>query len=150
MCCKTEVIPSVLPPGVDWKKLCTAVAYVAGFEKAEMAAIGDFRRDIDSDTPGEQDTRIYMKIEPDKLVLRMFPQINSTEGHHHKHTAAGLVYEVAARTAEKCNGTIMQFATVADCIARGAPADHVIAHYPDHPLRFEDACPGFQDAILGD
>ena len=87
----------------------------------------------------------------DHLEIALSPSISSLQQHHDKRIAAGVMYEIAAKYAEKVNGQIVQTSiNVPECMSGiGMPEQHIIAQYPDQPLNFERVCPGFQQVLLG-
>lgn len=82
------------------------------------------------------------------LELNLAPAISVFSQHHGKRRGAGVVFEMAARYAEKVGGTVVQRAVVAGCES-GKSRDLVIAAYPHMPLDFSRVCPGFRAEILG-
>lgn len=77
------------------------------------------------------------------------PTISMYEHHQGKRVTASVYFEIAAKYAEKVNGTIIQHSTVSGCRGPEGQSDHVLAVYPDQPLLWERVCPGFQSVLLG-
>lgn len=134
MCCKTSVSPLI-------KELAETVLAVGLFTKN---AGSGWSREIP-----EENTRVSAYLSGDALELSLTPSVSSMEGHHHKRIAAGVMYEIAARYAERVDGQIKQTGiNVAECMAEGIPA-RVIAQYPEKRLDFDRLCPGWRDVFTG-
>lgn len=101
----------------------------------------------------EEGTKVGAQFNPaaNSLDLSISPSISQYEHHAMKRIAAGVYFEIAAKYAEKVNGTIEQRANVSGC--RVGP-DQVsglrLAAYPDQPLSYERICAGFQQLFLHD
>ena len=57
-----------------------------------------------------------------------------------------VLFEIAARYAEKVDGEVIQRSTVTGCTV--GPNSLVIASYPSAPLSYERVCKGFQAVLL--
>ena len=82
------------------------------------------------------------------LTLNILPAISAMWHHDSKRSAAGCMFEIAAKYAEKVGGTVVQHANVIGCQLDGSSA-RVLAQYPLRHLDFTAICPGFQTVFLG-
>ena len=89
-------------------------------------------------------------IMPDSLELSLNPPISVYAHHAGKRISAGVYFEIAARFAQKVNGTIIQRALVPGCSAIGETGsrDLVVANYPNTPLTWDRICPGFAEELM--
>lgn len=87
---------------------------------------------------------------PPHLALYISPPISTYAHHMGKRLAASVLFEIAAKYAEKTGGEIIQRGVVSGCKINGQPGDVKLASYPSMPLMFDHICPGFQAVILGD
>lgn len=133
MCCKTSVQP-----------LDRLIAET-------ILTIGQFTRTASGweRTIPVEETRVVAHFTTDSLDLSLQPSVSSMEGHHAKRLAAGVMYEIAARYAEKVGGQVVQRGiNVPLCMEAGLPM-RVLASYPSQRLDFGRLCVGFQDVFLG-
>lgn len=96
----------------------------------------------------EDGTTIRATFEGDALRLELSPSISIYQHHADKRISGGMYFEIAAKYAEKVNGTITQLSNVVGCTDGGVNT-RVLAVYPEQPLMFEQVCPGFREVILG-
>ena len=88
-----------------------------------------------------------------RLVVWLSPSITSNSGHAHHRMSGGIMFEIAAKYAEKVNGIISQHGLVVPC-QRELQPDHPnynhqpIAIYPETPLMYPNICPGFRDLFV--
>ena len=81
--------------------------------------------------------------DPTRLELSISPSVSVYAHHEHKRDAAGVYLEIAARYAQKVNGTITQLSNIEGCIDDGIRSK-VLAVYPEMPMSFNAICRGFQ------
>lgn len=82
------------------------------------------------------------------MELGLSPSIVTTDGHHHKRQAAGIMFEIATRYAEKANAQVVQTGiNVPECKIAGA-GNRFLAQYPESPMEFGRVCVGFQEVFL--
>ena len=99
----------------------------------------------------EEGTSVWASFDEASLILRLEPTISVYSHHAGKRVAAGVYFEIAAKYAEKVNGTIIQLANVAGCKNEGAGvATLLLAQYPSLPLQWESICNGFREVLLGE
>jgi hypothetical protein len=91
------------------------------------------------------DTVVVAHVQADRLTLSLSPHITADAHHEGRRDAAGVYFEIAARYAEKVDGTVQQRATIVAC---GQEPIRTIARYPERPLTFDQCCPGFQRTFL--
>lgn len=77
------------------------------------------------------------------------PPVGIWTDHLLKRDGAGIMFEMAAKFAEKTNAYVQQEGiNVFECRASGMTL--LIADYPHMPMSFEKVCPGWQAVFLGD
>ena len=86
---------------------------------------------------------VYLDAGNNLLTLYIRPSITNFIGHEGKRDQAAMALEMAARYAEKADGTITQHANIAECKADGLTS-RVLAEYPLVPLQFDKLCLGLQ------
>ncbi len=96
----------------------------------------------------EEGTRVTATIQADALHLQINPTISMMSHHSDKRIAASVYFEIAARYAEKVDGTVTQLSNIGACIADGV-SQKVLAQYPDHPLDWSRICVGFAEVLAG-
>jgi hypothetical protein len=98
----------------------------------------------------EEDAYVAALVGDDGLVLSVNPAVHSWEGHHNKRITASIMYELAARYAEKVNGLVTQEGiNVAECRGAGY-SSRTLAVYPETRLDYSLLCPGFKAEFLGE
>ncbi len=96
----------------------------------------------------EEGTSVTATITPRSLDLQIAPTISMMSHHSHKRIAASVYFEIAAKYAEKVDGTVTQLSNIGACVADGV-SSKLLAQYPHLPLSFERACIGFQEVLAG-
>ena len=98
----------------------------------------------------EEGTEVGAQLRPDSnlLQLNIQPAVSTYLQHAEKRLAASVYFEIAAKYAEKVNGTIVQYANVTGCLDP-LRTERRLAAYPHEPLLFVHVCPGFQE-LFGD
>jgi hypothetical protein len=86
--------------------------------------------------------------ESNLLRLELSPSVSQYAHHADKRVSSGVYFEIAAKYAEKVGGVITQLSNVSGC-TEGGVSEHILAQYPEQPLRWEQVCPGFRETILG-
>ncbi len=140
MCCKTSVYP--LDPS-----LVAAVMTIGRFHPTRWRDSGlpvAWERVIE-----EEGTLVVASLQESCLDLNIRPAVSVFSHHTEKRIAASVYFEIAAKYAEKVNGTVLQRATVMGCRDAEHGAELTLARYPEMPLSFERVCPGFQAVLLG-
>lgn len=137
MCCRLTIAP--LDP-----EIAVAVLALGLFTPTDGLA-GTWERSI-----AEEQTivRAIMGSDFNALRLELSPSVSHYSHHAEKRIASGVYFEIAAKYAEKVNGTIKQLSNVVGCV-EGGVAEHILAQYPDIPMLWERVCPGFRETILG-
>ncbi|HSE47031.1 MAG TPA: hypothetical protein VLA89_17065 [Gemmatimonadales bacterium] len=136
MCCRTVVKP------ID-PEVARAVLLVGQFTQEYPPDGNSYARSIP-----EEGTRVTATIQADALHLQISPTVSTMADHSHKRLAASVYFEIAAKYAEKVDGTVTQMSNIGSCIEDGVSAK-VLAVYPDQPLSWERACVGFQEVLAG-
>ena len=104
-----------------------------------------WRRDIP-----EEATAVAATLDGLSLSLSLLPAVSDYAGHAGKRIAASVYFEIAAKYAEKVNGTIVQHSNVGACKGlNGTTTEHLLADYPFMPLLYERVCPGFREVLAG-
>lgn len=137
MCCRVRVEPLV--PDV-----ATAILETGLFQHNDS---GVWTRRVD-----EEGTVVSVNVRPHEhaLVINLNPVVGNWDHHAGKRNAAGIMFEIAARYAEKVNGTVYQTGiNVPEC-KEDSPGTHHLATYPVTRLDFEKVCAGFQRVFLGE
>lgn len=98
----------------------------------------------------EEGSLVTASLTDQALCLSISPPISIYAHHTGKRLAASVLFEIAAKYAEKTGGEVIQRGVVSGCKVPGQPGDVVLAHYPSTPLMFDHICQGFQAVILGD
>lgn len=133
MCCRLIVKP------ID-AEIARAVLLVGMF----TSTYGDaYERRIQ-----EEGTTVTATIQDDALHLQISPSISMMSHHSNKRLAASVYFEIAAKYAEKVNGTVTQLSNIGACIEDGVSAK-VLAQYPDMPLDWTKICVGFAEVLAG-
>lgn len=96
----------------------------------------------------EEGTKVTAIINPESLSLSISPTVTNMAEHSHKRLAASVYFEIAARVAEKVDGTITQHSNIGRCVEDGV-TNKVLAEYPKHPLDWQRICVGFQEIMAG-
>ena len=92
-----------------------------------------------------------IEINPDGTAqMRLFvePSITAYDHHAGRRVQASTALEIATRVAEKVGAEIQQLANVVGCSEDGVRS-HLLASYPEYPMRYESLCRGFQELYLG-
>ena len=85
-----------------------------------------------------------------RMEIGLEPSINNWAGHHDKRNAAGIMFEIAARYAEKVGGTVEQTGiNVLECKDSPNISKRFLGKYPEGRMEFSRCCPGFQEVFLG-
>jgi hypothetical protein len=95
----------------------------------------------------EEGTVVSASLADASLELSISPSVNSFDHHHGKLAAAGVLFEIGAKYAERVSGEITQRALISGCKEHNAEK-LIVAHYPYVPLSFQAICPGFQALIV--
>lgn len=135
MCCRTRVVPIV-----------SEIA-IAQLEIGQFVPYGNsvWRRQVP-----EEDAYVAAVVSDEGLILSLTPAVSSMAGHHNKRITASIMYEVAARYAEKVNGLVTQEGiNVAECRGAGY-SSRTLAVYPETRLDYSLLCPGFKAEFLGE
>ena len=82
------------------------------------------------------------------LALSISPSVSAYADHANKRHAAGVYFEMAAKYAERVQGTITQHATVSECKEVSGSVDRILAVYPLKRLDFSQVCRGFQELFV--
>lgn len=139
MCCRVTIEPLDKP---------TALAILAiGQFANDSAILGDdyWHRDILS-----EGTTVKADISGDQFTLALSPTVSSMDGHEHKREAASVMFEIAARYAEKVNGVIRQTSiNVSECMTENM-GSRTLAVYPSTRFDFKMLCAGFRKAFMGE
>lgn len=96
----------------------------------------------------EEGTRVTATIQDDALSLQISPTISLMSHHSYKRLAASVYFEIAAKYAEKVDGTITQLSNIGACVEDGVSMK-VLARYPDEPMDMTKVCRGFQEVLAG-
>ncbi len=96
----------------------------------------------------EEGTRVTATIQDDALHLQISPTISMMSHHSNKRIAASVYFEIAAKYAEKVDGTVTQMSNIGACVADGV-SSKVLAVYPDSPLDWGKICVGFAEVLAG-
>ena len=83
--------------------------------------------------------------DPDCLEVHISPNVATYEHHAQRRVAASVMFEIAAKMAEKGNCTILHLANVAGCKDDTEP---LLADYPLLPFQWERLCRGFKETFL--
>ena len=135
MCCRTLIRP------ID-AEVARAVLLIGMFTQVYEGS-NEYSRSIP-----EEGTRVTATIQEDALHLQISPTISLMSHHSDKRLAASVYFEIAAKYAEKTNGTITQMSNIGACIEDGVSAK-VLARYPDEPLDWDKICVGFAEVLAG-
>jgi len=143
VCCRTVVRP--LNP-----ELVTATLTIGQFKPVYFSPERpDLATRWERAVP-EEGATVSVHVVNDGIELSISPAISHYEHHMGKRLAAGIYFEIAARYAEKVNGTVIQRATVEGCTSGQTSKELLLATYPTMPLSFDRICDGFQVTILGE
>lgn len=135
MCCRTRCVP--YDP-----QITEAILRVGQFEGDNRS--GWYRR-----VP-EEEASVLVHCNEDGVIFSLAPAVSSMGGHEHKRIAASIMYEMAARYAEKVNGIVTQEGiNVTECRHEGLSV-RTLAVYPESRLAFELLCQGFRSVFTGD
>jgi hypothetical protein len=134
VCCRTTIEPLMLP-------VAEAALEIGQFVRAGSI----WRRWVE-----EEQTAVEVRLEPDRLAISLSPAVTHLDGHAGKRVAASIMYEIAAKYAERAGGIIFQSGiNVTECRMEGS-GTRLIAAYPDLRLDFGSLCPGFRAVFLGE
>jgi hypothetical protein len=133
ICCRTNVYPLL-------ESIARDTLLTGGFEERET---GRFRREVPT-----EEVAVYANfINRTYLEVGINPLITLLEHHAHKRTAAGIMFEISARYAEKVDGEVWQAGVnVPECQKDGMR--HLIAKYPEQRMDFNLVCMGWQGVFL--
>lgn len=98
----------------------------------------------------EEGTTVNANLITDHLTLTISPAVSTFMGHLNKRHAAGVVFEIAAKYAERVQGTIIEHANVVGCKPSLEVSERLLAVYPDTHLDFLQLCPGWQATFMGE
>ena len=126
MCCRCSTTPLI--PDVAIAILTTGQFVLSG--------------DIWTRLIPEEATSVTARYEDDKLIININPTISLMEHHAGRRLAGAVMFEIAAKYAEKVNGTIVHLANVGDCATE--KVDHTLARYPLEHLDWARVCLGFR------
>ena len=129
MCCRITVSTLDVP-------LATAVLLTGQFEPINTFS---YRRLIP-----EEGGFVRAELVGGELALTLTPTIGMYEHHARSRITASVALEVAAKYAEKVNGTITQHANVTGCSVMGEVNSRTLAVYPLQPLNYDNLCAGFR------
>lgn len=135
MCCRMTVVPCD-------PEIARTVLLVGMFTQV-FEGSNEYARSIP-----EEGTRVTATIQADALHLQISPSISMMSHHSYKRLAASVYFEIAAKYAEKVDGTVTQLSNIGACVANGV-SSKVLAHYPNMPLSLELVCIGFQEVLAG-
>lgn len=141
MCCHVRVTP--LLPKTALLILRIALFKPVGRERGTGYAV-PWEREIP-----EENTAISARLmlTEGTLEFHLLPGVSLYAHHFAKRITASLCFEVAAKYAERVDGTITQMSNVEGC--RGDDPKRLLACYPDMPLTFERICAGFRETLGG-
>ena len=132
MCCKTSL--NAAPPTFE-AQLAIGLFIPAG--------LNTWIRKLDDDA------KIIVEHDKTKgiIEIHIFPTITAPAHHASRRIAASVMFEIAAKIAEKGNCDIYHHANIAGCYREG---NHPLASYPYHPFEWTNLCPGFVAVFMGD
>ncbi len=135
MCCRVVV---VCPFQED---IARAILLIGMFEPRDKDKFVLVRRIVEEDTvvSATYDDALH------GLKLQLSPPIGTQEQHNGKRLAGSVMFEIAAKYAEKVDGVVSQLATQG--CTKGESV-LVLAKYPDIRLNYERICAGFQRVLL--
>jgi hypothetical protein len=142
MCCKTSVYP--VEPSIVAAVMAVGQFRPIRWHEGQPGLPVAWERLIE-----EEGTLVIASLQDSCLDLNIRPAVSVFSHHSEKRIAASVYFEIAARYAEKVNGTVLQRATVMGCRDGEHGAELTVARYPEMPLSFERVCPGFQAVLLG-
>lgn len=97
----------------------------------------------------EENISVHAAIDSDGLRVYLNPSIHQWEQHHEKRMAAGIMFEIAARYAEKTGAELTQDGiNIPRCRDKTSSMTRHLAQYPADRLDFSRVCPGFQETFL--
>lgn len=137
---------------------CRVNVYPLDKEVAQaLLAIGLFVPDSDNQVYKraltDEETAVMASFRSSYLNLSIEPAITVGDHHDPKRLAAGVMFEIAARYAQKVNGQVYQRAQISECREpeRVDPGGRgvLVASYPEMPLRYEALCHGWQRVLGG-
>jgi len=96
----------------------------------------------------EEGASVTATIQADALALQINPTISMMSHHSDKRIAASVYFELAAKYAEKVDGTVTQLSNIGACVEDGISMK-VLAQYPEHPLDWAKICVGFAEVLAG-
>lgn len=135
VCCKTTVMPMV-------REVAEALLAIGQFERTSPSG---WVRSIP-----EEDTAVSAYLHEDRLTLSLHPAVSSMIGHAHKRVAAGVMYEMACKYAERVGGLIQQEGINVPACQTEGKATRMLAVYPAQRFDYEQLCPGFRAVFLGE
>jgi len=94
----------------------------------------------------EEKAWVLAGFEGDHLKLTLRPGVHTMADHLPRRLMAAVMFEIAARYAEKVGGVISQHSNIGECRTEHGQ-DAVIAHIPVRPFRLEDVCLGFREVL---
>lgn len=106
-----------------------------------MPELGDYLRHIP-----EEGGSVRARFSNGELSITLVPSIGEYEHHARSRIMASVALEIAAKYAEKVNGTITQHANVQGCSNLGVTS-RLLAVYPYEPLNYANLCLGFQQVF---
>ena len=159
MCCRVHITPAFLHHNPQ--EVAAAILQIGQFEQVNDL---DWRCEIEEEgtmvhasfTLGwrraieEEGTMVHASFTDGGLALNIRPAITVPANHAGKRLAAGVMFEIAAKYAEKVGGLVIQQANIIGCREGVGVQGLVLAQYPDLPLQWDRICPGFKAVLLGE
>lgn len=138
MCCRTSIYPLDIETAISVLGVGLFKPVYWGQGRPEAAV--NWERVIP-----EEGTTVHASLRDGVLELNLSPAISVFSQHEGKRITAGVYFEIAAKYAEKVDGTIVQRATVIGCKpSSSSDMDLILAEYPIMPISFDRICPGFR------
>lgn len=133
LCCRVTVVPA--PPA----DLLESLLKIGLFRLAG----GQWVRYL----PDTESVAIKHNIAAGTIEMSISPTVGRYEQHAERRVAASVMFEMAAKIAERVEGEIWHIANVIGC-RRSDGMTSPLAVYPDHPLLYENLCPGFREVFV--
>jgi hypothetical protein len=130
----------------------TKVYYTDGFLAEGLLIVGQFER-RDSGLWARRlrgNQGVQARLDKDGLRFWVEPPVSTWTDHSDKQDAAGVMFEMAARYAQKarCVDVWQEAINVTDCLAYGVERRHRIWNSFTGTVDFDLVCPGFRDVFL--
>lgn len=139
MCCRLKVSPLDV-------QLAEMILLLGKFTPALIP--GAWIRSISSEDGARTISIVATVTDPEMFSISISPSISTYKHHEGNRESGGIMFEIAAKYAEKCDGEISQLANVGDCVIERGGASPVIARYPNEPLMWSKVCVGFRELLL--